>query len=131
MELMIIPAITLLATLFLYLTIAVIKQRRRHQVAYDVIEVKAFKAAVSAQRNFVDSVPFTLLLIIYLSTQTSSLWVVFVPLIALVIGRYSHAFGLLCLEQRDKPVFKGRAIGMILTFFSLFFTVTALIITLF
>lgn len=131
MKFMIIPSITLLAALFLYLTFSVIKQRRRYKAPYDVIEDRIFKAAVSAQRNFVDSVPFILLLIIYLSIQSTSLWMVSLSLITLVVGRYSHAFGLLCLEQRKEPIFKGRAIGMLLTFFSLLFTVGALIVTMF
>lgn len=131
MAFIIISSITLLSILFLALTFSVIRYRRRYQVAYGVTDDRKFQAAMSAQRNFVDSVPFILLLILYLSIKTSATWMVSIPLIMLVVGRYCHGFGLLVLEQRKQASYKGRATGMILTFLSLIFTVIALIAILF
>lgn len=119
---MLILAITimLLTFLFLYLSKRVIMCRRQHQVPYaQAVESKAFQAAISAHRNFVDYTPFGMMILFLCLLQTiNTFWFIFLCL-NLLLGRYFHAYGLLKMEQRAKPSFKGRTWGMILTFNSI------------
>ena len=94
--------------------------RRKHLVAYShQVENTAFQAALSAHQNFVDYTPFCLfILFLCLLNGINIFWYVFLCL-NLVLGRYIHAYGLLKMEQKTKPSFKGRTWGMILTFNSI------------
>ena len=94
--------------------------RRQHQIPYaQAVESKAFQAAISAHRNFVDYTPYCIIILFLCLIRTiNTMWFVFLCL-NLLLGRYAHAYGLLMMEQREKPSFKGRTWGMILTFNSI------------
>lgn len=121
----------LLCLLFLYLSKCVIKNRHRHKVAYaQNVEDKYFQASISAQRNFVDYVPLGLILLMMLHyTIKINIYWFGLLCFSLVLGRFLHALGLLFFEQRIKPNFKFRVIGMVLTFNSLILSALTLLLT--
>lgn len=128
MNFIIASAIIMLAIQFICLTWIAIRHRRQNKLPYGTLEDKQFQASIAAHRNFIEYVPFILLVILYFSTRTQNCWLIAIPLFTLVIGRLSHSIGLLVLEQRDVPSYKGRVIGMILTLSSLIFTVITLMV---
>lgn len=110
----------LLTTLYIRLCWKVILQRRHHKAPYThAIEDRAFQAIISAQRNFNDYTPFTLVILLFLYQLNVNPLLFAILCGFLVIGRYSHAFGMLFAEQHEKPIFRPRIIGMQCTFFSI------------
>lgn len=100
----------ILAALMIWLSIQVIKQRRKAQVKYADGGVDALTIARSAQGNAVDYIPITLILLALVEYNGASSWMIHACGIAFVIGRLLHAKGILA----DR--LKGRMSGMKLTF---------------
>lgn len=100
----------ILAVLMIWLSIQVIKQRRKAQVKYADGGVDALTIARSAHSNAVDYVPITLILMALLEHNGAQLWMIHLFGIAFVVGRVLHAKGILA----DR--LKGRVSGMKLTF---------------
>tara|TARA_Y100001956_G_scaffold32749_1_gene32096 strand:+ start:2090 stop:2476 length:387 start_codon:yes stop_codon:yes gene_type:complete len=101
---------SILAVLMIWLSIQVIKQRRKAQVKYADGGIDALQVARSAHGNAVDYVPITLILMALLEFNGASLWMVHLCGVAFVVGRILHAKSILA----DK--LKGRITGMKLTF---------------
>lgn len=101
---------SILAALMIWLSIEVIKQRRKAQVKYADGGVDALQIARSAHSNAVDYIPITLIMMALLEYNGASLWMVHVCGGLFVIGRILHAKGILA----DR--LKGRVSGMKLTF---------------
>ncbi|NOH78219.1 hypothetical protein F0231_00530 [Vibrio sp. RE86] len=101
---------SILAALMIWLSIEVIKQRRKAQVKYADGGVDALQIARSAHSNAVDYIPITLIMMALLEYNGASLWMVHVCGGLFVFGRILHAKGILA----DK--LKGRVSGMKLTF---------------
>ncbi len=107
----------LLAALLLFLSINVISMRRKHKERYSHhIDNQQVMAAVSAQRNFVDYVPFSLLLLFYLLELGVNIYLFLLLNIIFVVARYCHAYGILVSEQAQPINMKPRKYGMIFTF---------------
>lgn len=100
----------LLAGVMIWLSIQVIKQRRKAQVKYADGGVDALQVARSAHGNAVDYVPITLILMALLEYNGAGLWMIHLAGIAFVAGRVMHAKSILA----DK--LKGRITGMKITF---------------
>lgn len=100
----------LLAGVMIWLSIQVIKQRRKAQVKYADGGVDALQVARSAHGNAVDYVPITLILMALLEYNGAGLWMIHLAGIAFVVGRVMHAKSILA----DK--LKGRITGMKITF---------------
>ncbi|EGA71622.1 glutathione S-transfersae-like protein [Vibrio sinaloensis DSM 21326] len=101
---------SILAALMIWLSIQVIKQRRKAQVKYADGGVDALQVARSAHGNAVDYVPITLIMMALLEYNGASLWMVHLCGVAFIIGRIMHAKSILA----DK--LKGRITGMKLTY---------------
>lgn len=111
-------ALTLLALvgLFMYLTANVILMRRKHQEPYThQHKEREFMAAVSAQRNFIDYTVMSLLLIYLCVQYYVANWLIMLLCLSLVVGRFSHAYGILIAEQHKPMNLLPRQVGMTLT----------------
>ncbi|MDC5805660.1 MAPEG family protein [Vibrio europaeus] len=100
----------ILAALMIWLSIQVIKQRRKAQVKYADGGVDALTIARSAQGNAVDYIPITLILMAMVEYNGASPWMLHACGIVFVLGRILHAKGILA----DR--LKGRIAGMKMTF---------------
>ena len=102
----------LLGLMFVVLSIKVIKQRRRYQVGIGSKGEATLERAIRVHANFAEYVPFALLLMFL--AEYSGLATVYLHVLGatLVLGRFSHAFG---VSQLKEPL-QFRVFGMLLTF---------------
>ncbi|MGA1207213.1 MAG: glutathione metabolism protein [Gammaproteobacteria bacterium] len=117
---MALPLVTLLiaATLvavYLVLTIHVIRLRRREHAEVTITGSTELQRAIRAHSNFMEYTPLFLIMLALLELSDSYLWWISGLGLAFLIGRISHAYGLLVGENSTPPVFKGRVFGMMLT----------------
>ncbi|EDL55303.1 glutathione S-transfersae-related protein [Vibrio mediterranei AK1] len=104
---------SLLASLMIWLSFQVIKQRRSNQIAYADGGVEALQIARSAQGNAVDYIPITLMLMAFVEYNGApAIWIHVIG-VSFVVGRCLHAHGI--LNKR----FKGRVRGMQITIFAM------------
>lgn len=101
-----------LGLLYFYLSIRVIRLRRKLQVVLGDAGNKNLIRAISVHSNFAEYVPICLLLLYFVETQTSNLWMIHILGISLVVGRLSHAYG---VSQKVENL-KFRVFGMVMTF---------------
>ncbi|MBR9786344.1 MAG: hypothetical protein GYB40_00230 [Vibrionaceae bacterium] len=100
----------ILAVLFIWLAIQVIKQRRVNKVAYADGGIESLQIARSAQSNASEYIPITLILMVLLEFNGAQpVWIHLTGII-FVIGRIIHARGIL------QESLKGRVKGMQVTF---------------
>lgn len=101
----------LLGLLLLFLSALVVRSRIIHKVVlWDGGKIEVLRA-IRAHGNFVEYVPFALLLILLLELNGFEAWILHTLGLALVAGRVLHAHGLYSSEN----VTKGRFIGTNLT----------------
>lgn len=115
--------------LYIGLSMNIIRLRRQYKIAYQPTKtIRAFDCAQSAQRNF-----FEYTVIFYIAAQpilhTLSPMNLIVLFAIYFLGRLSHAFGVLVLEQQKKPNLKARQLGIITSVGCLIFCVIKLILT--
>jgi uncharacterized protein len=102
----------LLALLFIYLSFAVIKQRRANKVSLGDGDVPSLRKAIAVHNNFSQYVPFALLLIAFVELNHSSPYLIHGLGASLLIGRLAHAYGL----AQPNQIMKLRQAGIVLTF---------------
>ena len=105
----------LLALLFIYLSIRVIKGREAHEVALGDGGHSALQRRVRVHANFAEYVPLALILIAMLEWLGGWGYLIHGLGIALLAGRLMHAFGV----SQTKENLRYRVIGMVLTFITL------------
>lgn len=106
----------LLVLLFLALSERVSRYRRTMKIPYSrETQDRSFAAAISAQSNFANYVPFALLLLALLINTTVNYYLFLLMCLGLLVGRFVHAYGLLYAEQAEQPNYLFRSIGMIIT----------------
>lgn len=101
----------LLGLLFVCLSYRVSQLRLRHGVTLGDGDNAELRQAIRAQGNFVEYVPMCVLLILAGQTISVNGWIGLIAMIALVVGRVFHAFGLYSSEGRST----GRLVGTLLT----------------
>jgi uncharacterized protein len=101
----------LLAALFLVLSLRVVRERYRYQVALGAPH-RLVERAVRAHGNCAEYVPFGLVLLGLLEGMGLPPWSVHVLGTALLTGRVLHAWGI----SREPEVLRWRSAGMALTF---------------
>lgn len=108
--------IGILALLYLYISWAVIKQRRKHQISTGFGPNNEIRDIVSAHANFAAYVPIQLILLYCLDSSTY-IPAIFIHILGIVIvlGRYLHFLAF----SGDKMNFKYRIYGMQMTLFPL------------
>ena len=106
---------SLLTGIFIKLSFAVIRLRRKNKVGLGTGGHDELERAVRAQGNFAEYVPFGLILLACLELNGAAWWLVAIPGVTLVIGRLIHAVGI----NTPPPDFSKRVLGMKFTFFTL------------
>ena len=101
-----------LTIIFINLSFAVISLRRKNKVGLGTGGYLDLERAIRAQGNFVEYVPFGIILIAILELNGAPWWLVLVPGVALIIGRLIHAKGI----RTPPPDFSKRVLGMMFTF---------------
>ncbi|MBU3550963.1 MAPEG family protein [Polynucleobacter sp. MWH-Berg-3C6] len=103
---------SLLTIIFIKLSFAVIGLRRKNKVGLGSGGHDDLERAIRAQGNFVEYVPFGIILIACLELNGAPWWLVLIPGITLIVGRLIHAVGI----NEPPPNFSKRVMGMKLTF---------------
>ena len=103
---------SLLAALYIFLSLRVIRMRRRDRVALSDAKHPSLQRAIRVHANFAEYVPFALLLAAFVEFQQSSSLIVHLICLALVLGRVVHAYGV----SQETENYKFRVAGMALTF---------------
>jgi uncharacterized membrane protein YecN with MAPEG domain len=106
---------SVLTGIFIKLSFAVIRLRRKNKVGLGTGGHDDLERAVRAQGNFAEYVPFGLVLLACLELNGAAWWLVAIPGVTLVIGRLIHVVGI----NTPPPDFSKRVLGMKFTFFTL------------
>ncbi|MFM4705308.1 MAPEG family protein [Aeromonas bivalvium] len=109
------PYAALLACLFVYLSLRVVRLRRQLQVAVGDRQEPRLTRAIRAHGNFAEYVPLSLLLILFLDGLGGPVPLVHGLSLLLLCGRSLHAYGI----SQPKEEFRFRILGMLLTFTSM------------
>lgn len=105
----------LLALLYVGLSFFVIRQRFRYRVSLGDGGREPLQRAIRVHGNFAEFVPLGLVLLLINELAGSPVWALHGLGAALLVGRVSHAWGLLV---NGGPTI-GRGCGMVLTFLAL------------
>lgn len=105
----------LLALVFIFLTIKVIKIRRREKVAVGDNGNLALQKAIAAQANFCQSTPIFLILLTLAEISGLNNFILHFCAIIFLCGRIIHAYGI----SQTKENFHFRVTGMVATFSSI------------
>jgi uncharacterized protein len=103
--------IAILIVGLLPLTLFVIRIRRSKRIGIGDGGNKELAKAVRVHANYVENVPFGLVLLLALAVVDSPLWTIHVLGLGLVVGRTAHALGL----SKSTGSSTGRVAGMVLT----------------
>ncbi len=101
----------LLTVLMIYLAFQVIRQRRKHQVAYADGGVEALQIARSAQSNALDYIPITVILMLLVELNGAPAILIHTAGVLFIMARVLHAYSI--LQQK----LRSRVRGMQLTLF--------------
>lgn len=104
--------VALLGLFFVYLSVAVVKQRKKLHVSCGDGGHAQLQRVIRVHGNFAEYVPFALLVIFLAEYSGLQPMLVHVLGIMLLAGRLSHAYGF----SREPELLTFRALGMILTF---------------
>lgn len=85
----------LLGLLLFFLIVSVIRLRWRHRVSLGDAGNAHLQAAIRAHGNFIETVPFVLVLMLVLAQLHVSIYLLHTIGILLVVGRCIHAYSLL------------------------------------
>jgi len=101
-----------LTIIFVKLSFAVIGLRRKNKVSLGNGGHEDLERAIRAQGNFAEYVPIGIILIACLELNGAPWYLVAIPGITLILGRWIHAKGI----NIPPPDFSKRVLGMKLTF---------------
>ncbi|MBV1910271.1 MAG: MAPEG family protein [Kangiellaceae bacterium] len=104
---------SLLGILLIVLSYNVAGKRRALKIGIGHGESKSLNRAIRVQANFVEYVPFALILLMIFENNHANSWIVHIAGAALVIARVLHAYGL----GKTVKVSFGRFAGICLTWF--------------
>ena len=102
---------SLLAALYIFLSLRVVRMRRSNRVALGDANNPELQRAIRVHANFAEYVPFALLLVAFVEFQQSSALTIHLISLALLMGRIVHAYGV----SQEKENYRLRLIGMTLT----------------
>jgi len=103
---------SLLAALYLFLSVRVIRMRRRERIAVGDGGNVRLRRAIRVHANFAEYVPLALILAAFVELQQFSPLIIHLLCLALIIGRVVHAYGV----SQEKEDYRLRVVGMALTF---------------
>lgn len=102
----------LLALLFVFLGVRVIRQRGRARVGLGDGGDRALARAIRVHGNFAEYVPLALLLLAFAELGGAAAWLVHLGGALLLAGRLAHAYGV----SQEAEDLRLRVAGMALTF---------------
>lgn len=105
----------ILAILFAFLSMRVIRLRRQLQIGLGDAGDKNMLRAISVHSNFSEYVPISLLLIFLVESQAGYSCFVHGLGVCLLVGRLSHAYGV----SQNNENYNFRVFGMAMTFTSI------------
>ena len=100
-----------LAIIFVALSFRTLLIRRSHNIPIGTKDDAVLSRAARAHANFAEYVPFTLLLLFILESQTNIGLSIHILGVALVVGRLVHAYG---ISQIDED-YRFRVLGIVIT----------------
>jgi uncharacterized membrane protein YecN with MAPEG domain len=103
---------SLLGLVFLYLSIQVIKLRRKHSISLGDGNIKALHRATRAHANFNEYVPICIVLLLVAELTTQADVFLHICGIVLLYGRLAHGYGLITTSGTSW----GRISGVLATF---------------
>jgi uncharacterized protein len=106
---------SLLAIIFLILTIKIIRIRRIHKIAFGDGKNLELQKAIRAQANFTETVPLALILLALAENSGSSIITLQIAGFTLLFGRMLHAYGISFVKEN----MRFRIAGIMLTMFSI------------
>jgi|SRR5665647_296759 len=101
----------ILGLLFIFLSIRVIKTRRKERVAIGDGGNPRMQRAIAVHSNFAQYVPLALLLLAFLEMQQGPTMLIQILCVALLISRLLHAYGVSQMQEN----FRFRVVGMLMT----------------
>lgn len=101
----------ILGLMFVLISFRTIGIRRNAKVAIGGGDNQLLQRAIRVHGNFAEYVPISLILIFFLETQVSSKTIIHLLLIALIIGRSIHFYGVRQVNEN----LKFRVSGMVIT----------------
>jgi len=115
--------LSVLAIIFLYLSINVSSARRDLKIPIGDGNNIILQRAIRAHANFCEYVPFSIIIILIISQITSPIDILTRPMgvmahvlfVLLIAGRLCHLYGMLFVEARVEPRLTWRCIGSGLT----------------
>ena len=102
----------LFANFFVFLSIQVIRQRRKLKIGLGDAGHNDMQRAMRVHANFAEYVPLSLLMIYLVEQSGVYAWFAHALCLCLLVGRLSHAYGV----SQSKENFTFRVTGMSLTF---------------
>lgn len=114
----------LLALFYIVMSFKVVSKRRKYQVGIGSNGEMALERAIRVHGNFAEYAPFALLLMFLAEYSGLAPLYIHILGIALIIGRFSHAWG---VRQVKEPL-GFRVAGMLLTFSVMFLSALAIIV---
>lgn len=103
---------SLLAALYIFLSVRVIRIRRQERIAVGEGGNMRLRRAIRVHANFAEYVPLALILVAFVEMQQSTALLVHALCLSLVIGRVIHAYGV----SQEKEDYTLRVAAMALTF---------------
>lgn len=105
--------VSLSALLIFWLSMNVIKLRRKHRISIGDGGNDELRVAMATQSNAIEYIPIALLLLFALEYNHAEMWLIHFLGTAFILGRIIHARNLLLQNL------KGRVLGMQITLYSL------------
>ena len=102
----------ILALLFIYLSLATVKQRFKQKVSIGTGDNKDMVKAMRAHANFAEYTPIGLLLMVMAELQGAPIWAMHFLGVLLLAGRFMHAYGF----SHTPQIIPLRKYGTIITF---------------
>lgn len=116
---------SLLALLFVVLSVRVIRLRRRYRIAIGDAGDAAVLRAMRVHSNFAEYVPLCLIMIYLVETHLGWAWLVHALGLGLLLARLAHAWGV----SQAREDFRFRVFGMVVTFAVLLVSALCLLLT--
>lgn len=108
---------SLLAFIFLILTIKIIRIRRANKIVLGDGDSLELQKAIRAQGNFSETVPITLILLALAENSGAPIIILQIAGFSLLLGRMLHGYGIAFIREN----LRFRIAGMMLTIFSIAF----------
>ncbi|HEX2526212.1 MAG TPA: MAPEG family protein [Geminicoccus sp.] len=102
----------LLAPLHLFLTVRVIRWRRRYRIDMGNGDDVLMERYVRAQANFIETTPYALVLLLLLELTGPSAWLLHGLGLALLAGRLCHAWSFSAVELRGFSRVAGTGLSL-------------------